>query len=80
MKTSQANNFAGIGSARVADILYRRAAQTYLPGPASRYRAEDGSICIDKVLIGLRELGADTTEIEAYLDSIFPKGSDDHEQ
>lgn len=42
-----------------------------LPGPASRYYTEDGSaIYVEKLLEGIRELGADTTELEEFLNSL----------
>ncbi|SDF05004.1 hypothetical protein SAMN04488542_10568 [Fontibacillus panacisegetis] len=49
-----------------------------LPGSASRYYTEDGTaIDAEKLLEGIRELGADTTEIEAYLNSL-DTGEDCH--
>ncbi|WP_339820511.1 hypothetical protein MKZ15_05675 [Paenibacillus sp. FSL R7-0216] len=45
--------------------------KTTLPGPASRYYTEDGSaIKVEALLEGMRELGADTTEIEEFLNSL----------
>lgn len=45
--------------------------KTTLPGPASRYYTEDGSaIKAEALLEGMRELGADTTEIEEFLNSL----------
>lgn len=43
----------------------------FLPGPRSRYYNASGSaIEVEKLLEGLRELGADTTELEAYINSL----------
>lgn len=45
--------------------------RTLLPGPASRYYNASGSaIEVEKLLEGLCELGADTTELEVYMNSL----------
>lgn len=52
----------------------------FLPGPRSRYYNASGSaIEVEKLLEGLRELSADTTEFEAYINSL-DKGDDYHEK
>lgn len=51
-----------------------------LPGPRSCYYNASGSaIEVEKLLEGICELGADTTEIEAYMNSL-DTGVDYHEK